>query len=643
MATFPEPLALVSAYLRDLPPTIRNGVTGDPEFEKRFGLSRPIFNLGERAIARDALVERLRALVDSNEALPLKDVRGQVLDVTLEIAPDGSAIVVIGTSRFVFEGVRVLQAEQTARISAFEDLSQKYTFSKKDFLDWISQVGAAPLTPSQYAALIALFEQSIEGQLRRVSRAIEGNTSIDVSKLLPSSIQPLTALLPLPVSGANWSDYARCLQERRREILEQRGILKGALVVGPTFLLPDNEFVQWLSAMNRPTTLQTLTALMEADDPFSIALSLDVCARQFGSDPELVGVGTQALRKLLIIDEPAQRMARDFSISALTSIGPFSERHMFGNSPHFFSRFAYFSWAGYLTRALSQFEFDRAEFAEEVQDAFTSRTTFAATLERRSAPYWQPEYLSFDGIAGLMQRRGMMSFQHLSDEETPQQWKDLVTQAGHMRRASGKTYLSLVASPLEEFSREDSPLSSPVEELETQLKEMQGDVSAASFLSFASNLVQIAEVTPELTELLRGRAIEMQAALEFEDNADDCMIACQTLSYLAGIRRDKDLAKLAVSCARAITEATNGRTAIAELFIVFDAASAFSDIADYLDFISQRLGSLALGTIDGLSSSKALRIIESLCDVEPRLRQPSARAKAAFRIVERLADGTAKP
>ncbi|MDF2447463.1 MAG: hypothetical protein K0S46_2699 [Moraxellaceae bacterium] len=625
---------VVEAFLNSVPPTLRSEVLSNDEFRSEIGvIYGRVIEIGGKEISIDDFLKSLRDLCNGNSVVCCLDVLGNAVPVKASLTSDGDAIVEIEGSRCRIKGAQVLSSNMSLRLSALEGLCVDNYLSSSVQKKWRARGECGEFSNDEFAEFQKDIDCSLKAVLDGFRSLLDSGTFLKKSPILPDFLELYLAFLAdIPSECSGLTDFAEHgLKLRKLELLEQ-DIKKGMEIIGPTSLLYDEGVVEKIvevAGSKLPEIISTLSERLA--DPFSQVLLFDVCVSAKNQFPELVDVGRRIIE--VIFAEGEETSLFDYSISLTIALSGVSQSKSLRAMPLYYRRLAAWGLAGFITRILGDYSFNRVSLSEWLNRNFRLNYVYCALMERAECIYWRPEWTTIEVLRALVLRRINRATARLPDSDLPQQWREAVDELVGAPKGFDAV-CHYLPGPIDEFLSVDAPLVGISEDAETAL--LEADESSSE--SLLARIGQYA-YTATMSTALIDRFIELSG--NFSKNIRDikdrnlAISSLHAMSHVAGILRNRDLSLMAVIAARSFNELSAGEEWILEIFIILDSSAAIAEFDDRAKFISESFTRLSFSNLSKVNAQNCLNVFTALSKSEPRLAPYLSRAIAALRVVAR--------
>jgi len=620
-------------FINSLPTILKKSVLKDIEFADRYGFAvQGVARLRGDEVSHENISKYLQLVANELETPDLKNSKGENLGAEGSLLHDGSAEIRIGKNQFRFEAAALLSDSKEKRIEVFNMLLQQNTVPKSTEDHWQKRIVEPDLSFNEYTDFLNAIENSIENVLRKIDYDIANRGKIVFNSFVPNEATTFYALIGNSENHSTLEEFStNALFSRRKELLK-RDLSSGLSSIGPSWLHPDEDLIDLLDDYEEEALKTALrNALQIGRDPFTLIFILDICRRKIPDNKAYIDIGETALKILCEPDMPT--IFLDFTMALPVVLSELKKTGLLRTQPLFYQRLAAWTWAGFVARQLSKFEFDRKEIFDTPLAHFQQQSYLQGLLERRQAPYWRADWLMRPYLRGLISRQTSAVIHFLGQGNTPSDWQHFMKQLH--RDDEDLAFALFLPGPLDEFRLSENPLIDDSEvagnaPLEKWIE--QDDISLISAFQVYSWATSL---TPEIVQEIRDRADKLRNRRKLVDDSTAIFHAIQTLCQIAGTYKDRELAGIAVDIARLTTESSNGETASGELYFILDAASAYDSLHDYYAFIRDRVERLAFGAVTKEEAEQCIDILEIVCYAEPDLRICFGRARAAMNLVAR--------
>lgn len=625
------------SFCERLAPSVRQAVFRNPNFQKTLGeATENVVKLGNVTFNRKTIFDLFRRFPSQQQQATIEDVGGGHHSIAVAIDQNGDATIGLQDLTFRFEASGLLSFRSKTRVEAASHFLKRHTLLHSAVRAWKAKVRSKPLDDDEYVEFFRYADTSLERVHANVHERIERSGRIDFSALIPETTETFDHLLGSSLQSSGLVKFSKGSLFAQRKALLERDLEKGLGWIGASSIVRDAKILSTISRLDEAKLLSALRNVIRYRDPFTLAFVLDVCAVKLGSGKGFVGLGSQALHELIEVDFAQAQSFRDYVVALPACLVALSKTPSFRSLPLYYRRLAGWSWAGLITRHLGEFEFDRDGFADLVGKQASFRASFSALLERAEAPYWRSEWLWQSNLSGYLRRRVDHTINEIPAGKIPRSWKRILGSAEAPTTTFGPASRITQPGPLDEFlSAPSSPLmpANVVAENELALLTNVPADEIAAIGRFLA-LVFCSEITDGSLRELKESATRLRKSKLTRIDTSAALVCMHTLSHVAGISRDLDLAKCAVFVARHSTRESKGEDVLLELYTILDAASAITDSRSYCEFVGKCVEDLTMDAVKPDRIEQCLEVIDCLYDAMPVLMPYLGRSRAALKLAQ---------
>ena len=571
-----------------------------------------VFN-GTHTLSVESFVAALRSALSRKTTATVAMGDRSERNIKLQFAGPGTVTIAFTDANFTFAEADLLLRTKAGRKRALKRIFSQTPLTHEEQRSWYKRAEAAALSAKEYTTLLE--------QLRGTPESMASNLLmpqvLNAEKMIPKQLSYYARLVgPIPKA----SDLAQYLTSERREnvswLLNENSVaLRRVAYSAVSRSLIPFEVLGTVS-------LGQLTALLSAEDPFSLLFGFEVCQHRFSQgEKAAAALGTKFLKRLLGDDEWLQSRLELFSACAV--IGFVTARPVANDPPLplWWFRLAVLSHAGVLTSALRGIK-RPADFLKWSARDFGPAYLWHMVIDKQVEPRWESEWISPDSLKAELLGRCYNALMKLPPTKQPKAWKTLV--AAGLNSLDTKL-LAFLPGPMDGFQTLLSPIQAEgaLDEVRTILKARSSFKRTPGIILLAYAGAIDTRLKDEIFRLLDS-SNEQLSKLK---TANGILRCC---AYIAAINRDDELAKAVVArCLRLVGPKTQAGPILQLLLISMHACAANSDQAAYY----REATAIATRFAYSIPLSAALemrKVLELMKDRDPRLSGAFGRAEAVL-------------
>lgn len=633
-----ERAAVGEAGLSLAPKILRQEMQNDPDFLKSFGLSLHAegtitFGSGPQFTASE-LYALITKIEDGRKPLPLNDEKGKQWSVSIEADGDGCKFLRFAENNNSIDWLEgaLLLKDEDARQHAFRRLAKNVALPEKDKLRWKNILSKQPASNNEMSDLIEniydtpiRFIDSLNVSLRL------GETPVEL--FIPRNKRYYERLIGDIGEASTLYEHAKngVLNNIKRLITwDQRDGLLLALVTAS-----HSEFISVISLKDiaKDNAIEVFDLLVECGDMISRLGAIQMALPLLTDRPELVS-SVEKLINIICVEDP-ETNTDGYSDLCRLFIFVESEISRLGilrDDPPFFRRMASFAQASLIQRQFLIEGVDLTEFRKWVDKGFGPQFYAQSLVDMRSAPRWHPELIHPKQLKQEFIGRLLGTGETFKEQVKKANLTDFFSS-----NSESEGSLSSVADfpkpffpgPLEG----NLPQSQSIpDELFAIINEQLNEpkLSSKSFIA-AVNLANIfmieADLAIRISELLKKGRYHLHKI----DDVEELVAILSGLARIAAVTRSIALSQDVRILVQKYRSNSSLRIPISSVYsILFIAASAHVEVADWCVFIGDSLSQLAFSSLTKDEAGELHALIRYVCKAEPELWTTIGIADAAL-------------
>ncbi len=608
-------------YLKLLPPSIRDRLLHNPEFQKDVGVSGiavPCADAGPIWLGN--LLDAARKVYDTEQEQTIRSLAGKEVQISFDdarvtMSSIGDNARDTTPERFEFA---LLSPDRKIRLEQFGAILHQFGVTGPSAFDWVSILEGRPLSNSEVA--------QIHGAIRRSVPKWEAITQnkISIHTVTPADFVPqlgeyFTALCgPFP-NGMSVNEYIRGPLATHRQQLISKNMPEGMSLLLPGYLRFDASVASLLSQFTDDEIWNAVEHLQGVPDPFTLLGLVEIALARRATKPEFEVLASNLVEKLC--GEKLNR--RDGSdvydlFPALVQLSLYHMRRIDGmmRQPPYWHRLCAFTHAGLLIRLMDGLAFDPSAMTQWLESTRLVSDGLADILALRSEPLWHLDHLTREDLQAAVIGRLKMLESHEEKEGRQFPHSEILN-----RRI--ETFMAEGISP---FS--PGPLEGGIRPIDRQSKRTLPDQTVSELIAKLNDApgefpwYWVARLSAEffLPDSLRNRLAEILKTLELPEAPFVArMDLLSSVGLIAAMHKDRDMAE---SVAERLFREFDGEKDIQPIFVALLVASTAIDETEWIEWLKAKLHRLALE----VSPTCPLEILGLLID-ELRLLLPISQWK----------------
>jgi hypothetical protein len=389
---------LASFAIDRLSPRVRTAVLEDGQIGQQYSLpiTRSLMLRENLSIDRDDLINALRSAVSGDSVVRVK-VQPTGSEATISMRGDGSAVIELETTRFVFGNAALAATEADRRLAAFETIPAQDSLSVIQADELRALLAKADYTVDDFETVNDTIAKSPSAFLADLANQFEGER-LAFADIVPSSPIYWNALIPPPAGSITQADYVEAeLRGEWEARLAQRPPERAYRAMAMTFGAPSLVPTGLLRGVSSDGLLRMVGEARTFLDPFAIIGTIKLCADLADERPELAAAGLELLAELAT-KLPELGYAFHVYSAALVSATSFLAQHdELSLRPSFWKRMAAAAHAAIVVEAAGPYQ-QRDRLVEWAWGHSGMEFTLSVTNELPDLPRWLPDWAQPDHL-----------------------------------------------------------------------------------------------------------------------------------------------------------------------------------------------------------------------------------------------------
>ena len=580
-------------YLRSLPPSIRDRLLNNPEFQKDVGVSGmavPFADAGPIWLGN--LLDAARKVYDTEQEQTIRSLAGKEVQISFD---DGRATISriadnardTTLERFEFA---LLSPDRKIRLEQFGAILRQFGVTGPSVFDWMSILECRPLSNSEVAQIHAAIRRSVPKWEAITQDKISTHT-LTQADLVPPLRDYFTALCgPFP-NGMSVNEYIRGPLTTHRQELIAKNMSEGISLSLPGCLRFDASVASLLSQFTDDDIWNAVERLQRWPDPFTLLGLVEIALARRATKPEFEVLASDLVEKLC-----GEKLNRgDGSdvydlFPALVQLSLYHLRRIDGMmmQPPYWHRLCAFTHAGLLIRLMDGLTFDPLEMTQWLESTRLVSDGLADILALRSEPTWHLDYLTREDLQAEVIGRLKMLESHEEKEGRQFPHSEILN-----RRI--ETFMAEGTSP---FS--PGPLEGGFRSIDRQPEKTLPDETVSALIAKLNDASAefpwywVARLSAEffLPDSLRNSLAESLKTLELPEKPFVARIdLLSSAGLIAAMHKDRDMAE---SIAERLFREFDGGKDIQPVFVALLVVSTAIDETEWIDWLKEKLYRLAL-------------------------------------------------
>jgi hypothetical protein len=600
---------LAAMLLNLVPSRVRDRVLIDERSTGDIGIpARLWFPLNDQRVEMSSLNAALRSAADGRKTAVLTLAKNKKVRAQLGWHKPGTATIKIGKSSFSFSDVDLLSTKRSVRLSGLKRVFGVCPLLQQEEEKWRKIAEIREFADVEGIELMTALGMTPEGIRESLSKP--QNLSFDT--LVPDDRYYYQRLLG-ERKRSRKNNYADELADSRKEIIKNhpdRAYRRIAYSGVWRPLIPFDAL--------RSLKSTDLTKLLRAEDPFSLLFGFELAVVRLKSDKGYEQIGRRFLEKMFSDDEQARYRCVLFSACAIVSTVKL--RHIFSDSdlPLVWFRTYALSHSGVLVDALHGIP-EPEKFLKWVIDYCGSAFLWQASIDRREAPRWSPEWISPENIEAELIGRALIAMSTLPKGKRPKSWVKIIDRVMTRLTVNKQALSPFFAGPLDDFLPRPHKVHPAFLEVEEALKSADELSTVPGFVALVFAGSPSEEAAIEVARLL-----EVSEASP-HDNDASLLGVC---AHMAAIVRSEKLADTVITyCVRRAGRSSSDQEVIDLFRTIINACAAWRDQSKY----RLKVGESAVRLTYALAEARMLiisKVFAELFKRDPKLIPALSRAVA---------------
>jgi hypothetical protein len=604
-----------------LPAAVRGEVFLDNSFCSRFGISPKFwFALdAEHSVETGSLHNALRkALAGKKTAmLALRDGRR----VCAKRSRRGhNAQILLGNRGFGFPDSDLLSLTKATRIKALKRVLATRPLLPTEEKKWLAIGEERTLQDREYIELMTNLAATPEGFRAMFAKPKD----LDSDMLLPDAPEYYARLIaPMDNSKELDTFIGGALATARGALLQKSPAIALRRIAYSALWQPLIPF-----DLLQSLRLSDVSALLKANDPFSLLCGFELCRALVAGDPGFVDLGTQFLSKLLLDKEASVRRCTLFATFALIATVNIRNAAKASDAPLFWVRLAALTHAGLMTDALSAIP-DAEGMLRWASKNFAPSYLWSTVVDLRDAPRWSPEWIDPDYLQAELVGRIQGAIQLLSEGDRPAAWVDALDAALAQLKDSGKLLAAFFAGPFDDFRANTTMLSSNIE----VFAEVEKKLETSSTLPAWNELFSLVSASRP-SERFVGNVRRILSAPPDEPIVETSELAHVRLcARIGAIARDEPIAGAVINRCLLMLRQSGRQEAFTDVFeVMIEACAAYAAPDAYRKQVGETAAQICGAADNDPDFNNLQGIFDALSTRDEKLMPSLARARAIARV-----------
>jgi hypothetical protein len=572
---------------------------------------------GDMAIETVSLNNALRAAASGRKWATLVGSEHQQIRAKLGFQADGQATVTLARKGFTFADADLLSGTRQKRLNALRRAFAARPLMQKEEDAWLAIGAARAFSDREYVELMTALGSTPEG-LRDQFRKPEG---LNVETLMPDEPAYYDRLIAPLSEASDFTTFINGDLAAVRLALFQRHPKRAVRRLGFAALWQPLIPFELLSHVST----SDISALLAAEDPFSLLFGFELCRHFVAGSPGLVDLGASFLKKLLNDGKRGSQRCTRFSALALITMVTLRRSAKAPLAPLYWVRLAALAHAGVLTDALSRLP-NPAKFLAWSAKNFYPSYMWHGIIDRRVAPRWNPDWIDPDHLYTELVGRVQNAVQTMPPDICPMQWSSVIKIAVDRLQEAGRAIAAAFPGPFDDFQQIVPPQSIPA------FTEVEDALEKASALSDVPELLAVVNLIPPSNSIAASVQRILNLPLDEPITKDQSELhAFRLCAQIARATRSIPIGHAVIN--RCFARLNTTGYAATDLFAVMaEACAAHEDHEKYAELLGRTAANICFAVNDSATLSQlesVFRVFE-LCD--ERLGPSLGRAKAIVRL-----------
>ena len=580
-------------YLSSLPPSMRNRVLDESDFQKDVGINGRTVRCGAAGPMRlGELLDAVRKVYETRRQQVVRNMEGNEVQICYD--EGRAAITRIGDNacetkltRFEFA---LLCPDRQTRLEEFRAILHTFGVTGPAPACWEPILEYRPLSNTEIVEIHDAIRRSVPNW-ELTTQAKISTRSLTQADLVPPLAEYFTAFCgPLP-GDVGVDEYIRGPLTNHRQELIARNMSEGLSLLLPGYLRLDAAVAPLLSRFTDDEIWKAVEPLKGVSDPFTLLGLLEIALARRTTKSEFEDLASDLVEKLC--GETLNR--RDGSdiydfFPTLVKVSLHHLRHLDGMmmQPPYWHRLCAFTHAGLLARLMDGLQFDPKAMVQWLDTAGHVSDGLADILALRSEPTWHFGHLTREHIQAEIIGR-LKELAHNEENEGRQfPYCEILNRRIKSFLAQGISPFS--PGPLEggcrpiDHKTERTLPDETVSALIAKLNDTSGEFPWAWVDNLSAEFCFPDRLRNSLTERLK--TIELP-----EEPFANRMDLLSSAGLIAAMHKDRDMAEL---IAEKLFREFDGDKDIQPVFVALLVASTAIDETEWIDWLKAKLYRLAL-------------------------------------------------
>lgn len=613
---------------------VRAAVLADGTLQARFGfsLTRPI-SLTENA---SVPLEELFAAFGRAASGAATTVSIRQDDTPLEgkvwIEEDGAAIVEVSAHRTRFAYAALLAPDRQRRLELLATILATHTLTQARIAEICSIVTREPFTGDDFLSAVELLNSAPEAFVRQLTEHLK-QPEVGEAQLLPEDPrhwENLTAAYERSKTLAQFIETELGTERAARVAADPpRGLSTIALTFGAPELVPK----EWVRSLDVEAVVRDITALIDAEDHFSLAGAFEICAEGLALDPRFVELGEQLLDRLFGDTEKLLDRCRTFGAGFVLASAHLALHATTRDHPAYWRRLAAVAHAGLIVRTCGPSAMKPEGFLHWALRTRRLEYLLSVHLDMAAEPRWRPEWLDPGILAADLFGRVQGAVLLLSADLVPPGWQERLAKAKEWIQERRLLFISQFPAVMQGSRREQYP----VLEEEVQQRVM-GEFQRLEDEPTVENLTAlrpwIETLAPSQIPSIGVHKVLESVRQGVECGEDEVVESALSLAaHLAVLSTDVPLADAVAETCLERLQATMDRVSVIDVVArLVECAATDADQARARQVLAQRLERMSLFLPTGAPAGELAAALQVLQTLDRELAIQLGRAVQAARL-----------
>jgi hypothetical protein len=613
---------------------LQGEVLADGTILSRFEIpaTRPIRLTEKVVVSQEKLFAAFSEAARGTPASVSVDEHGAMVDRSVWIEPDGSAVLELPSQRWRFSHAGLLAVQLERRSEYLTTILAKHTLTQQATAALRAIVRQNPFTHEVFLQATKLLDSSPESFARQLEERLE-TRGVGESDLLPEEHrhwENITARWERSGTLREFIDDELALEHRARVCAD---VVRGFQSMALTFSAPELVPREWLRELDSDTVLRGIEGLIAADDHFALVGAFEICAEYATSEDRFIALGEQLLDRLFADTEQLKIRCAMFAATFVLATARLAMNTITHQHPVYWRRLTAAAHAGLVVRTCGVSSIDRNELLKWAIRMRGREYLLSVYGDMAVEPRWRPEWFDPNYLAADAFGRIYGAYTRLSPNDAPQSWRERITAAERWVDESGFRPAAHFPAVLQGARRMERPelrkeLATHLTSASRRLIEEPSVQNLVGIMPF----VEIVGVPPSIGSGVQKVLLQIRSGTDTLD--DHVTQAAVTLAaHVAVLSGDVALGDaVADTClkkSRTITHLSSVADIVCRLV---ECAAADTDRAKARETLAGRLENLAFTLPMGSLAGELVEELESLQRVDFRLAPLLGRAVHTARL-----------